>query len=224
MSSEAELRVGLVELARAVMDCEHCRSPYRPEDLAQPGWIGNRYRPGHGVVIVLQNPAAASTKYGTHREDSVQHLLREFKAHPSIESHEQLMRFIFADMAGEDPCGRPVERPWAKWKHPISKLVSDREKLAWMNVVKFRTPGKKRKDDPVTRSAARHGLTEHLQHELKILKPRGIVTIGKEACSSLRMLRLPSETVLVGHLKLQGASTVEAKELNRRLLDAGVDV
>lgn len=224
MSSEVDFRLKLVELADKVMHCPDCNSSPNG-GLPQPGWVGNRYSPRSGLVVLLQNPAAAPKDYGSPREQSIQHLLRVFRDSPSKENYENLMQLIFADMVGKDLDGWPVGRRWAKWAHPVSKLISDREKLAWINVVKCRTPGEKRKDDPITRRVADHGATEHVQHELKILKPRAIIAIGKEAFSSLKMLqRLPPETALVDSLKLQGASNTKVEELRRKLLDAGVDV
>ena len=218
MSGEIEFRLALVEAAAAVMRCEYCLSHAPQGDLPQPGWVGSRYIPGRGVVVLLQNPGAAPTDYGTGREASVQKLLREFAENPSDETHSRLMRFMLADMAGANGGS-----PWAKWTHPVSKLVPDQERLAWMNVVKVRTPGKTRKDDPPTIDAARHGVSGHLQREFDILKPRGVVTIGNEARSALAELRLPTTTVL-GHLKLQGASTEEARVLRLQFLNAGVDI
>jgi len=128
------------------------------------------------------------------------------------------MQFMLADMAGETG-----GIPWAKWTHPVSKLVPDRDKLAWMNVVKFRTPGKARKDDPVTQEAARHGVTVHLHRELEILNPKAVITIGNEARSAVDMLRLPP-TMIRDHLKLQGASTEEVFKLRQKLVKAGADI
>src|SRR5215213_6454501 len=159
MGRGANFRQELVEAATVVMRCNYCRSGALPGDQPQPGWVGDRYMPGRGVVVILQNPGAAPAHYGTVREASVQRLLREFTVNPSVESHERLMRFMLADMAGD-----LGDRPWAKWKHPISKLIPDRERLAWMNVVKFRTPGVTRKDAPVTPSDLKHGV-QHLEHE-----------------------------------------------------------
>lgn len=217
MSRGANFSQELVATAAVVMRCNYCRAGAPTGDRPQPGWVGDRYMPGRGVVVILQNPGAAPANYGTVREASVQRLLREFTASPSVESHERLMRFMLADMVGD-----LGDRPWAKWTHPISKLIPDRERLAWMNVVKFRTPGVTRKDDPVTQSDLNHGV-QHLERELRILDPIGIVTIGAKARSAMEMLRLPPEIVL-GHLKLQGSSNVEVMDLRRRLLDAGADI
>jgi hypothetical protein len=123
---------------------------------------------------------------------------------------------MLADMAGEARDGPP----WAKWKHPVSKLIPDRERLAWINVVKFRTPGTNRKDDPVATSATMHSITTHLQRELEVLQPKALISLGKVAGAASKALRLPPEIEL--HcLKLQGTSTEEVLELRKRLLDAG---
>ncbi len=127
---------------------------------------------------------------------------------------------MFADMAGDT--GGP---PWAKWSYPISRLAPDRDKLAWMNVVKFRTPGVTEadgKDAPVPRDAVDHGIHVHLPVELRVLKPAAIVAIGAEARSALARLR---PTVLVGYLPqrpLPSRQTVDA--LRQRLINAGVDI
>jgi hypothetical protein len=171
------------------------------------------------VVILLQNPGAAPKNYGTEREASVQQLLREFSSDPTQETYTQLMRFFLADMAGEK--GGP---PWAKWTHPVRKLIPDRERLAWMNIVKFRTPasGTGRKDAPVTSDDMQHG-TKHVQRELEVLKPKAVITIGSEARNALVMLEL-SPTVIKRHLKLQGASTNEVEQLRRELLNVEADI
>jgi hypothetical protein len=116
-------------------------------------------------------------------------------------------------------------RRWSKWAHPVSKLIPDRERLAWLNVGKFRTPGKTRKDDPITLDAVEHGATVHLQHELDVLKPLGIVTIGTDAGLALSTLTLAPGTIR-GHLKLQGASNkdVAVLRIRKMLLDAGADI
>jgi hypothetical protein len=215
---EVGFRRAVVEAAAVVMRCSYCSSHAPEGDQPQPGWVGSQYLPGRGVVVLLQNPGAAPADYGTEREATVQRLLREFTANPSIATHERLMGFMFADMAGEN--GGP---PWARWTHPVSKLVTDREQLAWMNVVKFRTPGTSRKDAPVTGDAVRHGVAAHLQQELEILQPRAVVTVGNEAHSALTMLRLPPTTI-VARLKLQGASLKEVQEVRKQLRDAGANV
>jgi hypothetical protein len=218
VTQDDAFRQTVVKAAAAVMRCEFCRSHAPVGDQPQPGRVGIRYTPGRGIVVLLQNPGAASEDYSTEREQRAQLLLQEFSANPSIATHASLMRYMFADMAGEN--GGP---PWAKWTHPVRKLVSDRERFAWMNVVKFRTPGTTRKDDPVTYEATQHGVTAHLQQELDVLQPKAVVAFGNDAGSALRSLRLPA-TLIVHRLKLQGASAEEVRIVRRQLLMAGADI
>jgi hypothetical protein len=208
-------RHALVAAASAVMHCEFCRA----HDQPQPGWVGAHYSPGRGLVVVLQNPAAAPNGYGSAREKQVQAILRDFTANPSVATHTQLMRFMLADMAGENG-----GKPWPKWVHPVSKLISDRTRLAWMNVVKFRTPGTTRKDDPLPDGAAQHGAEVHLQNEIiEILRPKAVIAFGADAANSVQVLQLP-DSILVHRLKLQGASDQEIQKVRQLLLGSGVDI
>jgi hypothetical protein len=209
---------GVVDAAVAVMRCEYCCSHVPNGDRPQPGWVGDCYTAGRGVVVLLQNPGVSPADRGNEREAQGQRLLREFTEHPSIDTYTELMRFMFRDMGGQN--GGP---PWAKWTHPVSKLIPDRRRLAWMNVVKFRTPGQSRKDGPVTPEAVEHGIARHLQRELTVLQPKAVVSLGTEARKALSMIQLPP-AMMTCHLKLQGASDREVRTLRQLLIQAGADV
>lgn len=147
MNRSTEFRASLVTLAAAVMHCEYCCEQAPPGDQPQPGWVGRDYVPGSGVVVVLQNPAVAPPIYDTQRELRFQEALRDFSVDSNLRTYESLMRLAFDDMTGADGV-----QPWPKWTHPVGKLFDKPNRaaeelralphcsrLAWMNVVKFRT-------------------------------------------------------------------------------------
>ena len=92
----------MVDTASAVMRCEVCRRRAPAGDLPQPGWVGPEYRPGRGLVVVLQNPAAAPENYRGAREQKAQAQLREFARSPSKQAYDALMGFMLVELAGEE--------------------------------------------------------------------------------------------------------------------------
>jgi len=179
------------------MQCSECRASAPAGDVPQPGWVGRAYQPGRGLLVILQNPGVTPANHADARDSRQQDLLRAFDNEPSIETHAALMDFMFADMGGEvdapglvTPGVRSGVR-WRKWAHPVSKLIQDRTKLAWLNVVKVRTPGTHRKDAKVPMDLVSHGLG-HLKSEIQILKPRAIVTLGDEARDAIASPSMPT--------------------------------
>jgi hypothetical protein len=193
------------------MQCSHCWDKTLPGDQPQPGWGGLNYKPGRDIVFLLQNPAVAPKNYGSQREALIQKKLRDFTANPSLESYDQLMSSVFEDMTGSGK-----NPPWPKWVHPIGKIVQDPSRIAWMNVAKYRTC----KNGYPRKEAFRHGIEEHLGSELKLLRPKVVVSVGNGARIALELLGLSMES---DHLKLQGASNAEVRDLRKRLLDKGMD-
>jgi len=217
----------MVKAAAAVMHCEYCCEQTLPGDQPQPGWVGRDYVPGRGVVVVLQNPAVAPTIYDPQRESRFQEALRGFSADPNLKTYEHLMQLAFDDMTGGN--GVPS---WPKWTHPIGKLFDQPNRaaeelraaqhcsrLAWMNVVKFRTA----ENSAVPPRAVHHSINMHLRHELEVLRPKALVSIGSAARKALNELSL-SKNLVRGHLKLQGASNAEVKTLQMLLHESGVDL
>lgn len=194
------------------MTCTYCLSKTALGDLPQPGWVGSDFQSGRDVVVVLQNPGVAPLNYSDTREASVQRMLAQFSNDPSEHNYAALADLMLADMAGEN--GGPA---WAKWTHPVSKLVPDRKRLAWINVVKYRIAGTGKKDGAVTREAVEHSIAHHLPDEIDVLRPAAIVTIGNEARSAISDLKL-SPVIKTRHLKLQGASNEEVARLRSELV------
>jgi hypothetical protein len=225
----AEFRASLVSLAAAVMHCEYCCGQALPDDQPQPGWVGRDYLPGSGVVVVLQNPAVAPQIYDTQREALLQEALRDFSADSNLKTYEYLMQSAFDDMTG----ARANDvKPWPKWTHPIGKLFDKVDRaaeelraprhcsnLAWMNVVKFRTE----KNRAAPQRAVQHSIDMHLRRELKLLRPKAIVSVGSAARTALESMRLPGNPIRC-HLKLQGTSNVQIKAVQTRLREGGADI
>lgn len=197
--------------ALATMRCSYCLSRTARGDLPQPGWIGSDFKSDRDVVVILQNPGVAPLNYSNTREASVQRLLARFSTDPSEDNYAALADLMLADMAGEN--GGPA---WAKWTHPVCKLVPDRRRLAWINVVKYRIAGTGKKDGPVTREAVEHGIHHHLPGEISALRPAAVITIGNEARAAISSLTL-APGIKRGHLKLQGASNEEVTRLRSEL-------
>lgn len=202
----------IAEAAGRVVNCETCRLGAPPKyGLPQPGWVGPDYKPGHGIVFILQNPAVSSDDYGDLREMETQRRLEMLAQEPNSERYTEYASQTIHDVVG-DGFGK---RAWRKWTHPVSKVVDDPRAVAWMNVVKFRTPGQARKDDSVEAQAVRHGLENHLGPELQILRPLVLVTVGNEANAAVD--RLPPTWSHRYHLKLQGASDAEAADIRNNI-------
>lgn len=215
MSNDINFRKVWVECAASVMHCSYCCSSAAKGDRPQTGWVGREYQPGRDIVVLLQNPGVAPKTFSTQRETGAQRLLKQFSDRPGVEAYSELVDFMLADMAGTEE-----NAPWAKWTHPVSKLIVNPQRLAWLNVVKFRTPGESRKDDPVTSEAVLHSVSEHLPRELRALNPRAVISIGVHARTALDLLNLPPR-MSRGHLKLQGSSNEEVANLRSLFLTAG---
>ena len=190
MSREQSIRAAFAECASTTMRCSYCCSQAAVHgDRPQPGWIGSAYSPGQDIVFLLQNPAAPPCGYSSARESSAQRLLKKFADEPLEETYSELADFMLADATGLNG------EAWRLWTHPISKLIKNPDQLAWLNVVRFRTPGESRKNNPVLAGAVRHSIDVHLPHELQILKPKTIVAIGAKARKALERLNVPKDIV-----------------------------
>jgi hypothetical protein len=220
MNDHDKFRDELINSFGKVMHCGICQSVAK-QGLPQPGWVGKKYMPGSGLVVILQNPAAKPKKVNQQAEDKTQCLLQEFKTNPSLESYEKLTDFIFSWMTGELD-----GKAWTKWKHPVKKLIDSTERLAWINAARVRTPGEQRKDDPVTSEQAKDGL-KHLQMELSILRPKAIVTFGKNARLAIENLTetsaIPQKTI-IRNLPLRPVRTDDIQMVRQYLFESGIDI
>ncbi len=216
----------VAEAAARVLSCQTCQasaagptSGRHPGErgLPQPGWVGPQFQPGTGVVIVLRNPAVADDSYGTAREQQAQRRLRLFAEAPTVEAYQQFVQESIRDVVGDPAAGK---RPWRKWTHPVSKVVDGYlhpEQLAWLNVVRHRTPvsgSTDRKDAPVSDAAIAHGIGSHLRPELELLQPAAVVSIGSVARDAVE--GIPGSWRRFS-LKLQGASDKEAHAIRDQL-------
>jgi hypothetical protein len=216
----------VAETAARLLACPACRtgaagpvSGRHPGErgLPQPGWVGPQFQPGIGVAIVLQNPAVADASYGLAREQQAQRRLQMFAEAPTVQAYRQFVEASIRDVLGDQAAGK---RPWRKWTHPVSKVVDGYlrpEQLAWLNVVRFRSPGVgdgSRKDAIVDDAAIAHGIRHHLRHELELLQPAAVVSIGSVARDAVAVI--PGKWRRFS-LKLQGASDLEAYAIRDRL-------
>jgi hypothetical protein len=191
------------------MRCPYCCSQVAVHgDRPQPGWVGTAYRPGQDIVVLLQNPATPPSGYSSAREASAQQLLKKFANEPLEETYSELADFMLADAIGLNG------EAWGLWKHPVSKLVKNPDQLAWLNVVKFRTPRESRKNNSVPADAIKHSIDVHLPHELQILKPKNIVAIGVVARKALERLNVPKD--IVEHLE-QRCKNEDIANLRKKL-------
>jgi hypothetical protein len=185
--------------------------------LPQPGWVGSEFQSGSGVVIVLQNPAVADASYGITREQQAQRRLRMFAEAPTVEAYRRFVEESIRDVVGDRAAGK---RAWRKWTHPVRKVVDGYlrpEQLAWLNVVRFRSPAAgdgDRKDARVSDMAIAHGIRYHLRPELESLQPAAVVSIGSVARDAVAVI--PGRWKRFS-LKLQGASDSEAYAIRDRL-------
>lgn len=169
------------------------------------------------MAIVLKNPAVADDSYGTTREQQAQRRLRRFAQAPTVAAYRRFVEESIRDVVGDRAAGK---RPWRVWTHPVSKVVDGYlhpEQLAWLNVVRFRTPaaaGAGRKDAPVSDAAIAHGIRHHLRPDLELLQPAAVVSIGSVARDAVE--GIPGSWKQFS-LKLQGASDNEAYHVRDRL-------
>ena len=121
-------------------------------------------------------------------------------------------------------------RAWPKWTHPVGKLfdqpshaaedlhsIPGCSRLAWMNVVKFRT----KRNGAVQQKAVQHSIDSHFRREMEVLRPRAVVSVGRAAERALDAVYLPGEPIR-GHLNLRCPSNVEVKALQMLLHRGGV--
>ena len=186
----------------------------------QPSWIGADYEPG-GTVFVLQNPGVAPDHpVWNQREECLAEWLEQFRVDGNVKTHHQFVNEMHLQMQGRD--GRGKER-WGRWTHPVSKSVADcliPKQFAWMNVVKYRTPG----DSPGVRDRApsddeqEHGL-EHLREELELLKPGLIVTVGAQPRAAVSQLRSDWQTEHIGQRASNSDVSRVADRIKRFVFD-----
>ena len=178
----------LVAAEVGIACCGVCRARSQGDPGSpQPSWIGRDYESG-GIVFVLQNPGVAPDRLvWNQREKELSDLLSRFRTSGTVEAYRALVDEMHAQMQGID--GRGPQQ-WGRWRHPVSKCVPDclaPSQFAWMNVVKYRTPGRSERDRMPDRDEQSHGLG-HLQDELDLLKPRRIVTVGAVARDAVSQL------------------------------------
>ena len=171
--STTNFRELVAKNAHSVMICATCLSEVAEGDLPQPGWVGSRYEPCEGILFVMQNPGAAPKNYKEERDSCMQTELLLFKNSNTLAAYERLAQVFLEDATGRNKW----KQPWKKWSHPVSKIVSDPQEMAWLNVVKVRTKG----NAALSLSQVRHGISHHLTVEIESLNPALVVTIGKDA-------------------------------------------
>jgi hypothetical protein len=165
---------------------------------------------------VLQNPAVADDSYGATRGQQAQRRLRLFAQAPTVEAYRRFVKESIRDVVGDPAAGK---RPWRKWTHPVSKVVDGYlhpEQLAWLNVVRFRSPaaGAGRKDTMVSDAAIAHGIRHHLRPERELLQPAAVLSIGSVARDAVEVIPGSWKRFF---LKLQGARDDEAYAIRDRL-------
>ncbi|MBX7134183.1 MAG: hypothetical protein K1X67_16040 [Fimbriimonadaceae bacterium] len=155
-----------------------CRPMHLPGDSATmfAGFVGTRYTPGEGIVLLAINPGGGGDAY-TERtaEDRVFFpLLERFKA---ARGHAVPSAFEAVNQAFA-----PIVRGWNLWRilgPTLEAAGLTLEEVAYMNLVPYRTRGDKM--PPV--AAQQAAWTRIIQPTLGVLEPRAIVTLGKKAGS-----------------------------------------
>lgn len=174
--------------AHNVMTCAICIAEAPVEDLPQPGWLGNDYEPGKGIVFVMQNPGKAPFNYGPGRDAEMRKELRTFSDSGTLHDYERLSQAFLRDANGTNSW----RKPWPKWTHPVSKIVENAQQMAWLNVVKFRTIATvngNEKNAPLSDAQVRHGINNHLIKEIETLNPAIVVAIGSDAFSAVSEIK-----------------------------------
>ena len=207
--------------------CEQCAS-YAGGTLGapEPSWVGRDYEPG-GVAFVLQNSAVLDARDhddrgklypGPAKREALRaEALDALRGKGGARAYHKLVAMTHAWMQGTDGLGPPTApgKPWPTWTHPVSKCISgciEPSRFAWVNVVKYRTA------DNRTPSAHewKHG-KQHLQHELDMLQPGIVVTIGRKPEEAA--VALGRRPVFV---KARGASDLECAVVRDLIRAAGL--
>lgn len=180
----------LVAVEHGIVACGTCRTSSGGDPGSpQPSWVGADFTPG-GLVILLRNPGVVPATWAADtRERRLAERLDRFRRDAALESYRDLVVEMHDQMRGVGPGGR--ER-WRQWAHPISKCIdgcSSPRDIAWVNVVKHRTPGADVKDRATSRSEEQHGIAAHLTAELQILAPRVVLAVGSPALAAVQTLR-----------------------------------
>lgn len=156
--------------AASVVNCPFCLNrAQKSSGLPQPGFVGPDYKPGAGLAFILQNPSVA----GENSDSAYQASLSAFAQRPTVTSYQSFVKQAIDDA-----------RTWRMFNTRVGKIIQgcfEIEEIAWLNVVKHRTP----RNETPSNVEFEHGASVHLRHELKLLDPAAIVTIYEPATTAV---------------------------------------
>ena len=138
------------------------------------GYVGKRYTPGQGIVILGINPGGGGDAYvaRTAEDELFYPTLAEFKG---AQSQHVLTAFERVNEAFVS-----IVQAWNLWRILAPTLEAagrDISEAVYMNVIPYRTRG-----DKLPTAEARHSAwNKVVAPTLALLLPRAIVTLGKKA-------------------------------------------
>ncbi len=138
------------------------------------GYVGERYEPGRGLLLLAINPGGGGDKYTkrTPEDEVFFPLLIDFKSTKGAGVQKAFERVNESFV--------PIVKRWNLWgilEPTLEAAGKTIEDVAYMNVVPYRTRGD-RMPPTAARKAAWNLIVEPT---LAILKPWAVVTLGKKA-------------------------------------------
>ena len=169
-----------VQINRAAILGSTDEENYRPIHLRDDsatmfaGFVGQRYEPGKGVVLLGINPGGGGDAYAYRSPDDRRFypLLQDFKNASSSDAMEAFERVNehFAQILLRWNIWRIVEPA-------LNSMGMDIDKTAYMNLVPYRT----RQDKMPPVAARRASLEQIVAPALALLAPKAVVALGKKA-------------------------------------------
>ena len=167
-------------------DAEKWLPKYLNEDASTmfAGYVGPRYVPGKGIVLVAINPGGGRDSYSrrTPEDERFYPLLQKFKTADRSNAQK-----AFEDI--NDRFKGMVQR-WNIWRiiePTLDAAGLSLEQVAYVNLVPYRTRGDK--TPPV--SARKSAFERIVEPMFKILDPKAIVALGKKAGTIQQLWQAP---------------------------------
>jgi hypothetical protein len=147
-------------------DAALLRTKARDDKIAQPGYVGSRYRRG-GLLFVGMNPGGRAGQMTDADRDQLPILkrLRESSPHNRVERFDELNTELSRSMKHWSIC-RPVISI-------LEALEMDFQKIAYINLLKWRTKGER-----VTSRLLNQSWDSHTAAQVALLRPAGVISLG----------------------------------------------
>ena len=167
-------------------DAEKWLPKYLNEDASTmfAGYVGPRYVPGKGIVLIAINPGGGGDSYSrrTPEDERFYPLLHKFKTADRSNAQK-----AFEDI--NDRFKEMVQR-WNIWRiiePTLDAAGLSLEQVAYVNLVPYRTRGDKM--PPV--SARKSAFERIVEPMFEILDPKAIVALGKKAGTIQQLWQAP---------------------------------